>query len=300
MECEVCGAIIDDGSKYCQKCGIKLKGIGISKEELSNVLIKKMELIHEAGTEQTYQKLISKLKRNEYKKVEIHTSSLDEADFSKMLIESKNGILIVPMKPEEHIKLGIGIFINELDSMQNEMNSMKNSLQNDRISKIYTAFQQYNRAIHTNNTSDRTMELNIASNNCLSGINDLRQEINEHIKFFSKLPKSTIQKLFCGISLKDAENELKQVQKSFQFYRMGISLLTQIDIYRNEQEMLISTAQEERAFLKEIKKSKGFHRLLEVDDENVGKWEEDTSTLSLEMYYIENYLETGKTVMEIK
>lgn len=309
MECKACGAVIETGDSYCEYCSSRLKRAGvISKNELFDLLKKEVKFSGETDKFQEFQQLICKLSRNEFKRVEIQKSSaeelasscLDETNILDVVKELKNGGLKITCQNYDFfVKLTLAALINEFDAIQNEIGDIKASLHDDRKAKIYTAFQQYQRAVQSEDAADQTDGFRSAANSCLEGINELRMEMDRLLDFFSKLPKSTFKKLFCGVKLRDAQANLNQVQEAFHFYCNAVRLMIQVDLGKNEIKRLLSTLKDERSFLKEIQRSDGYRRLLEVDDDNAEKWRITLRELAADMYCIENYIGTESVYLNI-
>lgn len=299
MECQVCGAQIDIDSRYCQKCGNEIAEFGISKRQLSRLLEEKIAIAKKSGIKQIYQDLINKLNQDGFEEIEIHKSSLEGVEFSGILETKGDKISIKNLDLVAATTLIMSYFINEFDAMHNEIGDIANSIHGDRVAYLCTAYQQYGRAIQSKNAESQRAELTYASNNCLKGINMLREEITGNLDFFEKLPKSTIKKLFCGIKLQDAERRLKLLQETFRLYCLGCILSLEIDLKNEETKKLVRTAHVERAFLNEMQKSKGYCRLLEVDDENKTKWDNKLKEMAVNMFFIEKYIESDEITMKI-
>lgn len=292
MECAVCGAKINTNSKYCKQCENEISEFGISKKELSL-------LLEEKGIGKIYQNLISKLNQDCFHEIEIHQSSLDEIDFSEIL-EEKDGILTVDnLDAVGTVQLVMSCLINEFDAMHNEIGDIMNSMHGDRVAYLNTAYQQYERALQGKNAVNQSVELTKASDNCLKGINMLREEIKGYLNFFETLPKSTIEKLFCGKKLRHAEKNLNLIHDAFRLYCSGCFLALEIDLKNKETEKLIQTARVERDFLNQLQKSRGYCRLLEVDDENEAEWKNKIREMTVNMFFIEKNIDSDVVIIKI-
>ena len=299
MECEVCGAQIDKGSKYCQKCGKKIAEFGIPKMQLSHLFEEKIRIVKESGTRQIYQNLLNELNQNCFQEIEIHKSSLEEVDFSDIFEEKKGKLSIVRLDVTTATKLIMSYFINEFDAIHNEIGNIIDSMHGDRVAYLLTAYQQYRRATAAKNADSQREELTFALDNCLKGINMIREELKDHLEFFEKLPKSTIKKLFCGIKLREAEGRLKLIHEAFHLYCLGCILSLEIDFKNEEIGKLIQTAHNERTFLNQMQKSKGYCRLLEVDDENETEWKNKLKEMAVNMFFVEQYIEPDNVTIKL-
>lgn len=299
MVCKICGAPIDAESVYCQKCGQKLDEISISPKVLSDFLKEKMESSDAAEIQSHCQHLIDKVNGSKFKKVELHKSSLSGIDLSDIISEKGDTLRVECKEPEEFLKLAAALFINEADTRHNEMVDIIETIHNDRKADLLTANMLYVRAGLTKDVSRREKKLDNASDSCIAGINKLRLEINNHLDFFERLPKSTLKKLFCGISIQSAEANLVQMQEAFRWYCEGVRLLIKIDIQNKEQEKIRETIETESTFIKTMIGSRGYKRLLEVDDENVEKWDEYVNGLEVSMYCVANYIDADTITIRV-
>lgn len=299
MECEVCGASIDINSRYCQKCGNEINKFGVPQKQLLNLLEEKMRIVKEGGTKQLYQNMINRLNQNCFREVELHKSSLEGIDFSDIIKEKNGKLSLEDLGAAEAAKLIMSYFINEFDAIHNEIGSIMDSLHGDRVACVRTAYQHYQRALQAENLESKKSDLIFAANKCLEGMDMLREELKDHLGFFEELPRSTFRKLFCGIKLQDAEKRLQLIQKTFRFYCLGSMLLMEIDLKNEEIKKLVQTAHNERFFLNEMQKSKGYSRLLEVDDENEQEWSDMLKELTVNMFFIEKYIEADDVTIKI-
>lgn len=309
MECKVCGAVIKPEYIYCKKCGSILAETGIPKDKVASWLKKRINAAEKIGTKQAYQQLMEQLNKNEFQHVEIQRSSvpddmfcdIDEEDILHMVQELGNGNLkIICENSEIFGKLAIASVMNELDAIHNEIGLIKQSIHNNRIARIYTAFQQYQRAEQSEDPKERIECLRRAEDSCLMGINELRLEMKAHTKIFSDIPRSTLKKIFsCGVKLEDAKDSLNEMQESFHFYCNSVRLLMQMDFEKGETKRLVSTLQRERDFLKELQNLHGYKRLLEIDDVNAEKWEKMLRGLAADLYFVETYIGTGNMNLKI-
>lgn len=299
MECNVCGAATDSDSVYCQKCGKRIGEMGISQKEILGFLNEKKQSLDMPEMEQNVLMLINKVREHKFTKVEIHRSSLEGMDFTDFFGEIGGCLYVKCSKPKEYFQLAAALFINEIDSLHNELLMIDDNFHNDRMAKISAAERHYERAMQTKDGSQRVQELAQASEKCVLGLEELKNEMRSNLDLFANLPKSALKKLFCGISIGAAEQALKEMQEAFLGYCKGVAYLIGVDIQREEQERAYGNIEKEWEFLKEIKNSAGYRSLLEVDEENANKWEENVNCLEVGMYYIKKNIDSDTIVVKI-
>lgn len=298
MECKVCGAIVRDGSIYCQKCGKKINEIGITLKNISSFLSEKVETFGTAEMQQ-YWKTFIEGDRNKFKSLEIHKNSLEGINLSKLFYEEGDRLHINCQNPEDFLELAAVFFINEMASTQTALNNLKKDLHGSKIAKMKAAYDMYEMAILTKSNVSRKKQLDDALSTCILGIRELKEEMENHLELFAKLPRSTIGKLFCGIKLQEAETALVQMQEAFSWYCNAVRLWMCIEIQNEELDKLEVVFENERDFLKEMINSKGYQRLLEVDEDNAGVWEQYVNCLEVGMYCVEKFIKTDTITIKI-
>ncbi len=300
MECKICGAVVPGNSTYCPKCGRKIDEIGIRARDISYFLKEKMNAADATEIQQYCKMFIDKVCEQKFKSVEIHRSSVEGTSLKDMIHEDKEGRLHIECQnSEDYLKLATAFFINEIDCRQTELNGIRRASHDDRMAKLRAAYTQYKRAMLTEDVWRKVKQLDEASTNCILGMNELKREINSNLELFAELPKSTVKKLFCGISLQEVEEKLREMQETFPWYCDAIRLLVSIDIQNKEVEKLNVTIAEEGDFLKQMIKSKGYLRLLEVDEDNAKVWNDYVNQLNIDMFFVEKIIETDTITLKI-
>lgn len=294
MVCQICGKEAAEGSKYCQRCGSKLSNVGIDK----NLLIKKILEGKMAGSKscETY---IDRIRYMRYRNVRIIKSTFDGMNLSNYIME-KNGDLCIICPEEEMVSLISGFIINEIDSLNNSITEISTKIHDDRVAHIEAAVFQFKRAKLTVNEVSRRYAMEFAAQECITGLTMIKKELVRHLDFFEQLPKSTIKKMFCGASVNQAEEMLAQFQEAFPIYATGVNLLLEIDSFVGENQRIRMTFHDATDFLKGILASKGYDRLMEIDDENTDKWKDGIESFLIDMYYVSGYLGKNEIVLKIK
>ena len=299
-ECKVCGAIVSEGSVYCQKCGKKLDEAGISAGKISAFLQEQMESSGTVETRQYCRELMEKIEELKFQEVEIHRSSLEGLDLTDLVYEKDDKLHINCRNSEDFLKLSGALLINEIDCLQTEVNGISQELHNDRTSKLDTAYDLFRRAMLTTGDAGRKRKsLDVAAEACIDGINQLKKEMNNHLELFQSYPKSPLKKLFCGISLQRAEGAYKQMQEALPWYCDAVRMLMCIDMQNKEPEKLNMLVVDEQKFLKQIRSRVGYKRLQEVVEANAKIWDEWINRLKVNMYCAEKLVSDDIVTVKI-
>lgn len=299
-ECKVCGTIASEGSVYCQKCGKKLDEVGISAGMVSAFLQEQMEMSDTAETQQYCRVLMEKVGDLKLQEVEIHRSSLEGLNFTKLIYEEENRLHINCQKPEDFLKLAGALLINELDCMRTELNELSQGLHNDRMAELDAAYKMYKRAMLTTEDADRkTMLLDNASNSCITGREKIKKEMVENLNLLKGYPRNTVAKIFCGIKPQKAEQAYNQMVEAFPWYCDAVRMQMCIDLQNKEMEKLNLTVTEEREFLKQMRSCKGYQRLQEVVEANSKIWDGYIDNLKVDMHLSEKLISEDVVTVKI-
>lgn len=299
-ECKVCGAIVSEGSIYCQKCGKKLDEVGISVGEISAFLQEQMEISGTVETQQYCRVLMEKIGDLKFQEVEIHESSLEGLDLTELIYEKDNRLHINCQKPEDFLKLAGALLINEFDCMRTELNGLSQGLHNDRMAELEAAYKMYKRAmLTTKDKARKTAQLDEASHSCINGREKIKKEMVENLTLLQKYPKNPVAKIFCGIKPKTAEQAYNQMEGDFHWYCDAVRMQMCIDLQNKEMEKLYMTVAEEREFLKQIKSCEGYRRLQEVVEANAKIWDGYIDSLQADMYLSEKLISEDTVTVKI-
>lgn len=299
-ECKVCGAAVSEGSVYCQKCGKKLDGAGISAGKLSAFLQEQMEISDTVETQQYCRELMEKIGELKFQEVEIHRSSLEGLNLTDLICGEDGRLHINCKKPEDFLKLAGALLINEMDCMRTELNELSQGLHNDRMAELFTAYDMYKRAmLTTGDAARKTAQLDNASNFCIHGREGIRKEMIQHLNLLQGYPKNPVAKIFCGIKPQKAEQAYKQMQEMFPWYCDAVKMQMCIDLQNKEMEKLNMTVAEEREFLESMRSHKGYQRLQEVVEANAKIWDEYIDSLKADMYLAEKLISENTITVKI-
>ena len=293
MNCTICGNIIDSESIFCQKCGQRIENDKLPLKVLEEYLSERLKngICVNQEIDNT---ILLNMDVSRFKKIEKHQSAIELLGIEN-IFSLENGILQLDnISDEDFIKLCVAVGIDEFESFGDRIDLLGQEFHNNRIARIHTAMELYNRAMRTRDDMDKRKELSKAAEECILSLNMLKEEIGEKIVYFEDFPKSNIKKLSYIHRIKQVKSSLKQMQDAFRAYCYGVNLLLVIDAGAGETERVLYTIDREVKFLDTIVSSRGYKRLLEVDDENVDVWDEYVGKLSKTMYFISNKMEEKK------
>lgn len=299
-QCKVCGAIVSEGSVYCQKCGKKLDEVGISAEKLSTFLQEQMERYDTVETQQYCRALMEKVGDLKLQEVEIHRSSLEGSNLTDLIYEEDGRLHINCQKPEDFLKLAGTLLINELDCMRTELNELSQGLHNDRMAELDAAYKMYKRAmLTTGDAARKTAQLDDASNSCIKGREKIKEEMLKNLNLLQRYPQNIVAKIFCGIKLQTAEQAYNQMVQAFPWYCDAVRMQMCIDLQNKEMEKLNMTVAEEREFLEQMRSCKGYRRLQEVVEANAKIWDGYIDNLQVDMYLSEKLISEDVVTVKI-
>lgn len=300
MNCKICGNIIDSESIFCQKCGKRIENDKLPLEVLEEYLSERLRngICVSRTTDNT---MLLDMHDSRFKKIEEKHQSAIELLGIEDILGLENGISqITNISDEDFIKLCVAVGIDEFEAFGDRIDSLGKEFHNDRIAHLHTAMELYNRAVRTCDDMDKRDGLSKAAEECILALNMLKEEIGEKIVYFENFPKSNIKKMSYLFKINEVKLSLKQVQDAFHAYCYGVNLLLVIDAGAGEKERVLYTIDREVKFLGTMVNSRGYKRLLEIDDENVDAWDEYVGKLSKTMYFISNKMEEKKTSLIIE
>lgn len=297
MKCIVCGQETYDSSNYCQLCSQIMDSLGVLPKNVS-------ELIPQIRGKQ-HAELFGKIQRHEFKEVEIQPT-FAQSKAKKWIqdgdLEEVNGKLRINIAVndlDECLPLIVALASNELDSIHGEIVSISRGQHNDRTAAIESAFEFYQNAKLTSEPSESKKYLDMAEEQATIGRNKLKQEIKDNLKVLEGIPRNLVLKLFCGISRKKATESLMQIQDAYSYYFKSIKLSIKIGSDSGNKKKVRELVKQESQFWKELIGSKGYVRLVQIDDDNEDKWKENVRILPMINHQFEQ-LETGSEGITVK
>lgn len=298
MICYKCKNELIENTMFCSKCGTKISSVGIERTILKKYMEQEYEKANMKEKKLYYQTIIDKITDSKYKKVELEKRTIDLFDLEKLVYEDDEKIHI-NMEISDFAKLSLALVINEYETIGDEISAIKGEFHNDRIARFQTALIHYERAMVSKNSNVRKDELQTACKECISSINELKKEMQNKLSFFENFPKNKVKKLGYIFRINTVISNLHHMREAFHMYCYGIKLLLEIDIQNEEYEKILLTINREMKDIQKMLSSKGYQRLLEIDDENVDCWNEGVRDLLVVMDGVNEGIVSENTILNL-
>ena len=260
MKCKICGKDTADDGKYCQRCGNEIDNKYISISSFKDYLTSD-------NSNSSFKEYCFKyLEENTPPKISVELSRINtDTDLSNFIEEDANGNIKINIPKDDYesmVKLFCACALNELDSIHNEINNIAEKMHYEYVSDIKACFDMYENAEVKKDLSSRFDLLQSIDSKLINAIRQIKTEIDQITIFFSKLPKSTFKKLFCGIQQSTADQNVNILNENIHIYCAAIKLAILVQANLGEFDEIVLTENRESKYIQSLMDKYGYMRYL--------------------------------------
>ncbi|SEA29333.1 hypothetical protein SAMN05216349_108127 [Oribacterium sp. KHPX15] len=260
MKCKICGKDTANDGKYCQNCGSELDNKYISISSFKDYL-------YSNNSDSSFKEYCFKyLENNTPPKISVELSRVNKSiDLNDIIEEDSYGNIKINIPKDDYesmVKFFCACALNELDSIHNEINSIAEKMHDEYVSDVKACFDMYENAEAKKDLTSRYDLLQSIDSKLIDAIRQIKTEIEQMTAFFSKLPKSTLKKLFCGIQQSTADQNVNILNENIHIYCAAIKLIILVQANLGEFDEMMLTEKRESEYIQSLRNKYGYERYL--------------------------------------
>ncbi len=295
MKCKICGKETANDSKYCQSCGSELNNKYITISSFKDYLYS------DNSSSLFKEYCFDYLKNNNPPKISVELSRVNTSiDLSDIIEEDDNGNIKINIPKDDYesiAKFFCACALNELDSIHNEINSIAEKMHYEYVSDIKACFDMYENAEAKKDLNTRYDLLQTIDSKLIDAIRQIKTEIEEMTGFFSRLPKSTLKKLFCGIQQSTADQNVNILNENIHIYCAAVKLIILVQANLGEFDEMILTEKRESEYIQSLRNVYGYERFLSYGGKSAAISNSQFLTTSKDLNYISDVLNNEKLLV---